>query len=65
MDDYGRPRVRLHKRGGGAKENAHVEAGDAVLRADGDDVSARHVVMTVDEECGKVLAVGEADGRCV
>ncbi len=46
---------------GGAKENAHVEAGDAVLRADGDDVRARHVVMTVDEECGKVLAVGEAD----
>jgi len=48
---------------GGTKQNPYVEAGDTVLRPDGDDVRARHVVVTVDEECGEMLAVGEADER--
>src|ERR1700690_3310943 len=48
---------------GSSKENPYVEAGNAMLRPDGDDMRARHVVMTIDEECGEVLAVGEADER--
>jgi len=45
------------------KEGSHIDAGDRVLGADGDDVSAGDLVVAVHEEGREVLAVGECDER--